>query len=152
MTVTVTGCLCDCACDCRQFEEFRAGSSTQHHKPVLEKKRLGLDPAEWRHFQLTMPQDDIGIDSDVCHIIAASHYVKVRVRVRVAAVSEWPAAQFRPHWSVQRRASALGGHHGCQAEGSTASATSSERLLRLSTARPLNKMQMVINSDAIRQT
>ena len=44
---------------------------------MLVKRRLGLDPAEWRHFQLTMPEDDIGIDPDVCRIIAVSHYVKV---------------------------------------------------------------------------
>ncbi|XP_043217423.1 uncharacterized protein LOC122379354 [Amphibalanus amphitrite] len=61
----------------KRCEEFRAGSSTEHHKPVLTQKRLGLDPSEWRHFQLTVPRDDIGIDPAVCRIIAASHYIKI---------------------------------------------------------------------------
>ena len=51
------------------------------------KKRLGLDPAEWRHFQLTVPKDDIGIDADVCSIIAVSHYVKVSPAAVLSAVS-----------------------------------------------------------------
>ncbi|KAF0288855.1 Arrestin domain-containing protein 17 [Amphibalanus amphitrite] len=61
----------------KRSEEFRAGSSTEYHKPVLTQKRLGLDPSEWRHFQLTVPRDDIGIDPAVCRIIAASHYIKI---------------------------------------------------------------------------